>query len=746
MSKYYSLKIHALSFNLVIFFSLLFSQNLVSQEAVIKGTDNTDIPFPWVGGIDACQFGDIDMNLDGTNDLMVFDRRGNRLLCFINKGIPNRIDYTYAPEFEKFFPKIEEWIILADYNNDNKVDIFTYSPGYAGMKVFKNVSSKELAFESVVYPYLTSFQGGGYVNILATNADYPAIVDVDMDGDLDIVTFWALGGFIELHNNQSMEKYGHADSLSFTKTDFCWGRVAENEENNELFLDTCLFDKSFLNGKARHRGATFQVRDFTGDGLSDCVLADVDYPNLVLLQNGGTSDEAIFMSQDTAFPSDNIPVRLFSMPVTAMVDVNNDGNDDMLVSPFDPNPWVTENEHSVWLYLNESTTEQPDYQLYTKSFLQSGMIDVGSVSFPVVADVNQDGLLDIIIGNYGKYESSYYDAGRLFSRYRSQLTYYQNFGTQTNPVFRFVTDEFAGLTSSSRHGLAPAFADIDLDGITDMLLGSENGYLFFVKQTSEGQWEIVSHLFQNINAGAWCVPQLFDIDEDGITDLLTGSENGKISFYKGSLSNQMIKFELVTDFLGNVDVTNYSLSYTGYSTPFFFKTANDELNLVIGSESGVLHHFDHIRGNLDGSFLEIASLESVFDTLVSDWDFGARSSVCVADLDHNGQPELICGNFSGGLQLLNGNFSVVPTVRNPEQKISFNIYPNPAAENLKLTIKENFTSSTEINIFSITGQLVLSSKTSQNETIVDISELSAGLYCLQISGHGSSTKKLFIKQ
>ncbi len=80
----------------------------------------------------------------------------------------------------------------------------------------------------MVSPYLTSFQGAGYVNILATNADYPAIIDIDDDGDLDLLSFWSLGTFIELHTNRSMEKkYGHADSLDFERTDFCWGRIAE---------------------------------------------------------------------------------------------------------------------------------------------------------------------------------------------------------------------------------------------------------------------------------------------------------------------------------------------------------------------------------------------------------------------------------------------------------------------------------------------------------------------------------------
>ena len=82
---------------------------------------------------------------------------------------------------------------------DGKNDIFTYSPGYASMMVYQNISDETLKFKRVVYPYLTSYQGGGYVNIYVTYADYPGISDVDNDGDLDILTFWGLGSFVEMH-------------------------------------------------------------------------------------------------------------------------------------------------------------------------------------------------------------------------------------------------------------------------------------------------------------------------------------------------------------------------------------------------------------------------------------------------------------------------------------------------------------------------------------------------------------------
>ena len=269
---------------------------------------------PWTGGLNACQFGRMDLDGDGKKDLLVFDRHGNRLSFFLNRGMEDEINYVFDPSYAKFFPKLTAWVIFADYDGDGREDIFTYSQGWAGMKVYRNISTEQIEFELIVSPYLTSLQGGGEVNIIATNADYPAIVDVDGDGDLDILTFGVLGTFIEKHRNLSMEQYGHSDSLVFEKMDYCWGRVAESEESNEMYLDTCLLGKFLIINKDdfRHRGATFAIRDLTGNDLPDLLLADVDYPNLVFLKNGGTPENALMVSQETHFPQ-NEPVHLFSM-------------------------------------------------------------------------------------------------------------------------------------------------------------------------------------------------------------------------------------------------------------------------------------------------------------------------------------------------------------------------------------------------------------------------------------------------
>ena len=81
--------------------------------------------FPWAGGMNFCQFSSIDLDLDGTEDLFVFDRSGNKILTFLNNGTANQVDYSLAPQYVSQFPPLHDWAILRDYNCDGKMDIFT---------------------------------------------------------------------------------------------------------------------------------------------------------------------------------------------------------------------------------------------------------------------------------------------------------------------------------------------------------------------------------------------------------------------------------------------------------------------------------------------------------------------------------------------------------------------------------------------------------------------------------------------
>lgn len=708
-----------------------------SSSAKVINENNSTFSFPWAGGMNAMQFGELDIDRDGTKDLFAFDRRGNRKMCFINNGTPNSIDYTFSPAYNNQIPELSDWAIFKDYNGDGEVDIFTYSPGWAGMKVYKNISDDFLKFELVVYPYLSSFQGGGYVNLLVTNVDYPGIADLDGDGDLDILTFWGLGSYVEMHTNMSMEKYGHADSLDYVKTEYCWGNFAESEESNVLYLDSCFFDEDIAVRKERHTGSTFLLLDLDADNDKDLFLGDVDYPGLISLTNGGTMDDALITSYDTLFPSNTEKVDLFSMPVAAYIDVNNDGLNDLLTSPFDPGITTSQNKNSVWLYLNNGSNDQPVFTLHSTDFLQSEMIDLGSGAYPVFVDWDGDGLTDLFAGNYGYYSFSYYDEGHfLHSVYQGRLAWYKNTGSAQNPVYQLWDNNFGDLWQEKLIGIFPAFGDLNGDEMTDLLVGHSNGRIIHLENMGNNSFEITDTYFSNIDVGDFSTPQLFDLNKDGLLDLIIGEEDGNLNYYENKGSATEALFEFVTDSLGKINVTDYTLSYTGYSTPNFFREPDQATKLVVGSEQGQIYYFTNIDNNLEGKFDGSSELHVLLDTTNISFDRGMRTAACLADIDADGSLEMIAGNYAGGLEYFNGYPAVSPgySESKPQAFFPLLITPNPASQQITIHFPEEV-SNGQIEICAINGDCIRTLPTSSTNTkssAQDISMLHAGVYLIKV--------------
>jgi hypothetical protein len=726
-----------------------------------------EFKYPWAGGMNSCQFGQIDLNLDGTKDLIVFDRVGDRIMPFLVISESNNFDYQYAPEFSSQFPLLTQWAVFEDYNLDGKTDIFTYSPGYAGMKVYRNTSDSELEFRLEVFPFLKSFQGGGYINILVTYADYPAITDLDGDGDLDILTFWGLGSFVEKHRNMSIEKYGHADSLDFEKTDYCWGYFAESDETNEIKLDTCLRcmeawkhgGMDYLPSTAdRHTGSTFRILDLNGDQLPDLLLGDVDYPNLIALYNSGNGDTARMTSYDWQYPAGNQPVNLFTMPAAYYDDFNFDGIKDLLVSPFDPNPFLPENFRSNWLYSNEGTGVQPVFNLQTKSFLQRDMLDFGAGAYPVLFDLDRDGLTDILAGNYGYYDTSYFDEFLiLHTEQKGQLAFLRNTGTVSQPAFTLADRDLASISQLGLTGIAPAFGDLDGDGDPDMLAGSETGQLIYyenvAEQGNQPEFEMKQENFQDIDVGAYSAPVLFDLDRDNLQDLVIGEKGGNLNYYRNTGSLQNPLFELVTDSLGKINVTDYNVSLDGYSMPYFYRDESDQTHLLIGSEQGLVLYYTGIDENLEGEFTLSDTLAGLIGLEEIQADFGYRSSPALHDLDQDGYPEIVCGNFSGGLNYISKNTqSPVNHIGNDANRNAplLKIYPNPAYDQITLYCPDyKEYESVEICLYDPLGRLSYhySGQVAENLSI-DAASFPPGVYIFKITfikGPSSEENRIFRK-
>lgn len=304
------------SFTLSLLFGLLISlaaaQNTFYDFGFERRSDvsvmenGQSLAMPWAGGLNSVRFSEIDLDLDGTLDLLGFEKHGNRLLPFLRVGN----GFVYAPHYARCFPELHDWVILHDYNHDGKADIFTY--GLASVRVFKNVSEDTLQFQLAADP-LTAFYYNGYTNSYASPDDYIVVDDIDQDGHLDLLNFWVMGRYVHHLRNYAAD----GDSFDFRLENECWGHFEEAADNNAVSLFTDCSEKSD-DDHTRHTGSSMLLHDFDGNGLPDLLLGDVDSPYNILLYNHGTLSDALMTMQDTAFPT-SMPIFLYSMPAASFV-------------------------------------------------------------------------------------------------------------------------------------------------------------------------------------------------------------------------------------------------------------------------------------------------------------------------------------------------------------------------------------------------------------------------------------------
>ena len=173
------------------------------------------LPNALAGGLNAPQFSTCKLDNDGVEDLVIFDRTAQKITTFLAKqDNTGKYFWQYAPQYETAFPKISNWILLIDYNRDGKKDIFTYTP--SGIRVFNNISTDKLAFQLAADPvYSTGYSGK--INLYVSATDIPAIVDIDNDGDYDIITFDSSGNFAFYHKNFCIENYKNSNILEFRR-------------------------------------------------------------------------------------------------------------------------------------------------------------------------------------------------------------------------------------------------------------------------------------------------------------------------------------------------------------------------------------------------------------------------------------------------------------------------------------------------------------------------------------------------
>jgi len=715
--------------------------------------------YAWAGGLDYCQFSNIDLDFDGTEDLFAFDRTNNKVLTFIQNGAPGSFDYEYAPQYESKFPEYKNifneledslnlfnWVLLVDYNCDGKKDIFAHRSG--GIKVFKNTGNitDGLSFEQVS-GRIVSLQFGDPYFLYVSGADLPSISDIDGDNDIDVITFGINGQALEYHKNMSMETYGVCDSLVFEMKNRCWGMFTESPTTNSVTLwdtlvypcndDTWNLEDYFPGGgnDERHEGSTVLALDMNNNGVMDVVLGDIAYSDMIRLTNSGLAPnlDSGMDAIENSFPSNSVPVDITIFPGAYHVDINNDGKRDLVVTP--SSRVGSENRTATWYYLNTGTDLAPVFVYQQNDFLQGLMIDVGSRSLPVFFDHNGDGLKDLLVSCQGHFDPL---SGNQFCT----IYYYENTGTVSTPAFTLVTEDYMNISQMGiGYTLAfyPTFGDLDNDGDEDMVLGEYSGYCYYMENTGGAGNPAIFNtyimlnnyngdpLVEPVTAGIYVCPTLVDLDRDNDLDLVVGKRNGKLNYYENIGNNSTYSFLFLTNSLGSVNVSEW-WSSEGYAVPQFLDI-NGAYKLVVGSKNGYLHYYDQIDGNISSFF-------TLVDSTVDNIQIGTYSAPSIVDLNNDNRFEMVVGSERGGLCLYKS--ASIDDINVAELKIEKEIfvYPNPAETTFIVnlsSLSSQEIESCQIKISDLSGRIIYQQNVTNQLTEIDVAKFTTGAYILEVS-------------
>ncbi len=664
-----------------IFFALI-STPLWTQERFDIGVKagNEELSMPWTGGYNAPQFNNIDLNRDGVTDLISFDRQGDYLIPYIREPNSGRwvIDWSYVSSF----PPLVDWVLVVDYNHDGVEDLFTSSSvtGIAGISVYKG-SYENGHWSFTIQPdrgklYMQIVIQSSLTNLYCSFDDIPAVTDIDGDGDIDILAYEPSGSYINYYKNQSVENGWGVDSLRFDLDDLCWGKILENQLSQSIYLsdDPDVCSTGHYNGEdpvvIRHSGSTILAMDVDADGDKDAWIGDISSSHIIFLLNGLNAQEAWITAQDSAYPSHDTVVNLPYFLGTYSVQLDDDPEPELMVAV--NSRGLAEDRKSIWRYDDDPAAGPLNYKLTDKGAFQNQMIDAGSFTCPAIADINGDGLPDLLVGGF------HYTDG-CETRIPS-LRYFQNIGTLQQPHFEKITEDYLNMSqyntcNNPTFNYAPAFGDIDGNGSIDLVVGENNGKLFFYKNNAtQGQpmnFGAPVFPYMNIAVGVSATPQITDINGDGLGDLIVGERTGNadhngrcsnLNYFEnlGSVGNAVFNPDINTPpntgCFGRV-LLNLQVGLPQYSTPYVFRT-KDGLELMEGGDPGQLALYGNLEEGKTGSL-------TVIDSMYGKLDFGNRSAPALADLDGDGKFELIVGNERGGLELFHTDLLVGTTATKP---------------------------------------------------------------------------------
>lgn len=247
------------------------------------------------------------------------------------------------------------------------------------------------------------------------------------------------------------------------------------------------------------------VADLDRDGDLDLLVGE-NNGAMQYFQNTGSASNPQF-----AAPVKNsfglVSTIDFAIPV--FVDIDGDGDMDLLVG---------ESYGAMQYFQNTGSASSPQFAAPQKN--PFGLVSTYYIATPAFADLDGDGDLDLLVGEY-----------------YGGMQYFKNTGSATNPQFETPQMNPFGLSSTT--GLAiPDFADLDGDGDLDLLVGEYGGAMQYFQNTgsaSNPQFAAAqTNPFGLVSVNSYALPAFADLDGDGDMDLIVGEYYGAMNYFENT--------------------------------------------------------------------------------------------------------------------------------------------------------------------------------------------------------------------
>jgi hypothetical protein len=455
----------------------------------------------------------------------------------------------------------------------------------------------------------------------------------------------------------------------------------------------------------------------------DVVMGDVTFSFVNYLPNTGTLTYASVLTQDTSFPAYDIPARTASFPLPVFIDIDQDGQEDLVVTPFEG--FGVDNIENVLYYRNiGESSVQLSFQ--TKSLFVGDMIEVGENATPCFIDITGNGLKDLLIGGGVRLG----DAPPVY-----KITYYRNVGFADFPIYTLEQENYLGFSALGLNEPYPAAGDVTGDGKIDLLVGLADGRILLYPNQATGPGFVAGNpsLLKvgsaDLDVGQNAAPCVVDLDRDGRRDLVVGERNGNVNYFRNAGGSGInVQWVEQTDSVGKIRTSTPSIPF-GNSAPVVGDFNGDgKLDMIFGGFENTLSFVSNIQ---DSIFQRVSP-----QSLLGSVRMGRNLVPTVADITADGQLEMIVGTLAGGLYFYSEN----PPPRRPvrvndrtNNQLEFVVYPNPNSGSFRVRVgNEAFTAPLSWQLFDAMGRMVSTGMLQDYESTVSVESISAGIYFLTI--------------